>query len=220
VSQALGLGAGARTAALPSDGFTWVTGVADRAPSWFDGVVTVWTTYGVVVFGLLLAVGWWTARGAGDRRRVVAALCAPITTLLAIAASALLKPLFAEARPCLGLPPGTTLLTCPPAGDYSFPSNHAVMAGAVAVALVLVNRRLGLIATIAALVMAASRVWTGQHYPHDVAAGLALGAVIAGAGYLLLRAPLSRLTEVIATTRLHALVTPDAGHLDERKPAA
>jgi undecaprenyl-diphosphatase len=112
---------------LPSDGFTWVTGLADRAPSWFDGVVTVWATYGVVVFGLLLAVGWWTARGAGDRRRLVAALCAPITTLLAIAVSALLKPLFAEGRPCLGLPPGTTLLSCPPAGDYSFPSNHAVM---------------------------------------------------------------------------------------------
>jgi membrane-associated phospholipid phosphatase len=205
--------------ALPSEGYTWVTGLAGRAPSWFDGVVTAWTTYGVVVFGVLLAVGWWTARGTGDRRRVVAALCAPITTLLAIGVSALLEPLFAEARPCLGLPPGATLLACPPAGDYSFPSNHAVLAGAVAAALVLVDRRLGLISAIAALVTAASRVWIGQHYPHDVAAGLALGAVVAVAGYLLLRAPLGRLTEAIATTRLHALVTPAAGHLDEREPA-
>jgi undecaprenyl-diphosphatase len=111
------------------------------------------------------------------------------------------------------------LLACPPAGDYSFPSNHAVLAGAVAAALVLVDRRLGLISAIAALVTAASRVWIGQHYPHDVAAGLALGAVVAVAGYLLLRAPLGRLTEAIATTRLHALVTPAAGHLDEREPA-
>jgi membrane-associated phospholipid phosphatase len=215
VSRALDLGAGARTVP-PGDGFTWVTGLAGRAPSWFDGVVTAWSTYGVVLFGLLLAVGWWTARRTRDRRRVVAALCAPITTLLAITAGALLKPLFAEARPCLGLPPGATLLTCPPAGDYSFPSNHAVMAGAVAAGLVLVDRRLGLVAAIAALVMAASRVWTGQHYPHDVAAGLTLGAVIAGVGYLLLRAPLSRLTGAIATTRLYALVA----HRDEREPAA
>jgi len=37
--------------------------------------------------------------------------------------------------------------------DFSFPSDHAVMAGAVAAGVWLVDRRLGLLTTIAALLM-------------------------------------------------------------------
>jgi membrane-associated phospholipid phosphatase len=62
---------------------------------------------------------------------------------------------------------------------FSYPSGHAVTAGAVAAGLWLINRRLGLIATRAAPVTAFARV----HYPDDVAAGPILGATIALAGY-------------------------------------
>ena len=57
--------------------------------------------------------------------------------------------------------------------DFSFPSDHAVMAGAVAAGLWFVSRRLGIIAAIAAVVMAFARVYIAAHYPQDVAAGLA-----------------------------------------------
>jgi membrane-associated phospholipid phosphatase len=66
------------------------------------------------------------------------------------------------------------------------------MVGAVAAGLFLVNRRLGLLATAAALLMAACRVYIGAHYPHDVVAGLLLGAAVAVAGYALLRRLLIR----------------------------
>jgi membrane-associated phospholipid phosphatase len=62
--------------------------------------------------------------------------------------------------------------------DFSFPSDHATIAGAVAAGLLLANRRLGLVAIIAAVAMAFARVYVGAHYPGDVAAGLGLGATV------------------------------------------
>ena len=59
--------------------------------------------------------------------------------------------------------------------------------------LLLVSRRLGAVAAVAAVLMAAVRVYVGAHYPLDVVAGLALGAVVSGLGWLLLRRPLTRL---------------------------
>ena len=58
------------------------------------------------------------------------------------------------------------------------------MAGAVAVGLVFVSRRLAALAAVAALVMAFARVYIAAHYPADVAVGLALGAVVALVVYL------------------------------------
>jgi membrane-associated phospholipid phosphatase len=78
--------------------------------------------------------------------------------------------------------------------DASFPSDHAVMAGAAAAGLWLASRALGALATAAALVMAFSRVYIAAHYPWDVAAGLAFGALVALLGWLLLRTPLTAVT--------------------------
>ncbi|MDQ0794250.1 membrane-associated phospholipid phosphatase [Streptomyces sp. B1I3] len=53
---------------------------------------------------------------------------------------------------------------------------------------------LGALAVVAALAMAASRVWVGAHYPHDVAAGLFVGALVA----LLLSPALRSRSEALA----------------------
>ena len=71
--------------------------------------------------------------------------------------------------------------------DPSFPSDHATMAGAAAVGLWIVNRRLGIVAAAAALLMAITRVYIAAHYPGDVLAGLLLGAIVAIGTWLLLR---------------------------------
>ena len=68
------------------------------------------------------------------------------------------------------------------------------MAGAVAAGLWLVSVRLGLIATVAAVLMAFTRVYIGAHYPWDVIAGVAVGATVTVLGWLLLARTLTGLT--------------------------
>ena len=68
------------------------------------------------------------------------------------------------------------------------------MGGAVATGLLLVNRRLGLLAALAAALMAFARVYIGAHYPWDVLGGLVLGGAVVLLGWLLLRHPLTNLT--------------------------
>ncbi|MFF0750830.1 phosphatase PAP2 family protein [Streptomyces sp. NPDC004267] len=163
-----------------------VVHAAQAAPGWFDRAADAYSTYGLALFAVLMVHGWWRARGRGDRDRAVRALAAPVVTVAAFAVSSALKLLVRELRPCQSLHV-VTLEACPATGDWSFPSNHAAIAAAAAVALWFVSRRLGLVASVCALAMAASRVWVGAHYPHDIAAGLAVGAAVAMSLGLLVR---------------------------------
>jgi undecaprenyl-diphosphatase len=81
------------------------------------------------------------------------------------------------------------------------------MVGAVTAGLWLVHRRLAVLAAVAAVVMAFARVYIAAHYPQDVLAGLALGAVIGLLGFYLARPLLARLVALAARTPLHVLLT-------------
>jgi len=96
--------------------------------------------------------------------------------------------------------------------DFSFLSDHALVAGAVAVALLFANRRWGIVAGVAAGLMALARVYVGAHYPGDVVAGLVFGAVVAIAGGLLLVPVLNRVVDRLVRTPLRPL-------LSARRPA-
>ncbi|WP_069770102.1 phosphatase PAP2 family protein [Streptomyces sp. LUP30] len=157
--------------------YTDVVNMARHAPGWLDGAVSAWSTYGLLLFAVLMAYGWWRARRTSAAASVTA-LAVPFAVAAAYGVDAALKPLVREERPCRSLRVAT-LEACPAPGDWSFPSNHAAIAAATAVALLFVSRRLGAIAVAAACAMAASRVWVGAHYPHDVAAGLAVGTLTA-----------------------------------------
>ena len=158
-----------------------------RHTGWLHAPVLAYATYGVVLFALLLLGGVLFVRHRSNRD-LAAAGWAPLGMLLAVAVNQPVGRLFGEARPYAAHP--ALLRLADPTKDFSFPSDHAVMAGAVAAGLLLVSRRLGLVAAAAALAMAFSRVYIAAHYPWDVAAGLAFGALVAVAGWLLLRRPL------------------------------
>ncbi|MEV6507223.1 phosphatase PAP2 family protein [Streptomyces sp. NPDC051642] len=189
---------------IDGEAYTDVVNSAQHAPGWLDSTVSAWSTYGLVVFAVLMVVGWWRARRVGAEAAVTA-LAVPVVVVAAYGIDSLLKSAVRESRPCRSLHV-VTLEACPAPGDWSFPSNHATIAAAAAVALFFVSRRLGAVAAVAALAMAASRVWVGVHYPHDVVAGVAVGALLAlGAMTLLKRRPES-LTRRITATRLRPLL--------------
>ncbi|MFB6812365.1 phosphatase PAP2 family protein [Streptomyces sp. NPDC056387] len=187
--------------------YTRITALAGRAPGWLDALVSGWSTYGLALFGLLMAAAWWRARShPGRPGRTAMALAAPAVVVTAFLADTLLKSLIREQRPCRTLH-ALTLEACPPPGDWSFPSNHAAIAAAAATALWLTDRRLGALAAPAALLMAFSRVWVGAHYPHDVVLGVLVGAAVAWPLTLLARrgAPV---VERLRGTPLGPLVAP------------
>src|SRR3989339_442841 len=70
---------------------------------------------------------------------------------------------------------GVNLLIDPPLFAKSFPSDHTTLAFAVAVSVLMINRRLGIPALIVAAVVGLSRVFVGVHFPIDVLVGAALG---------------------------------------------
>ncbi|MFB0614726.1 phosphatase PAP2 family protein [Streptomyces sp. AGS-58] len=184
--------------------YTDVVDLAHRSPGWLDGLVSAWSTYGLGVFALLMVIGWWQARRTAAAA-AVRALAVPVIVVLAYGVDAALKLVVREERPCQSLHV-RTLEACPAPGDWSFPSNHAAIAFAAAVALYSVSRRLGAVAAVAACAMAASRVWVGVHYPHDVAAGAAVGALVSLLAVAALRRPANTLVRQVTATRLRALL--------------
>jgi undecaprenyl-diphosphatase len=106
--------------------------------------------------------------------------------------------------------------------DPSFPSDHAVMAGAVVAGLFLVSRRLGWLAALAAVVMAFSRVYIAAHYPQDVVAGLLVGAAVSLLGFWLVRRLMVWLVEIAERTPLRPVLTtaPRPKALESAEPMA
>ncbi|MER5179006.1 phosphatase PAP2 family protein [Streptomyces sp. NPDC002896] len=170
---------------------------AHDTPAWVQHLLEAWTEAGLLLFGVLFAAAWWRARRGGPGALALAVL-APLATAVAYVCSELVKSAVDEERPCravAGAP--ASLVACPPHGDWSFPSNHATIAGAAAVALTLAWRGIARLAFPMALLMAYSRVFVGVHYPHDVLVGLLIGAVVGYAVVRLGRQPMTRVAEAL-----------------------
>ena len=145
--------------------------------------------------GVIEAMRWITWAGDAAQRSIMMIACAAflfwkkrpkaglimlVFPSLAGATSSLLKQIFARARPDI-VPHLDSF------GNLSFPSGHATSAVAILLlaALLLPKRHRPLWVALAlsiALLIAASRVLLGVHWPSDVLGGLLLGAGFALAG--------------------------------------
>lgn len=172
-----------------------VAGVGAAAPEAVRVVAAIGTEAVIGVFAVLFALVWWRARGR-DAAVMARALVGPVATVVAYLVSEGVKEVWRQDRPCRVLGEVATVVPCPEVGDWSFPSNHATIAGAAAVALAWSGWRVGFVL---AAVAAASRVFVGVHYPHDVVAGLALGAGVALLVPLVARA----VTPLVVRLRAH-----------------
>ncbi|WP_336323346.1 phosphatase PAP2 family protein [Streptomyces lavendofoliae] len=195
---------------MSQDLYRDITDLAHDAPGWLQLVAELWTEAGLLLFGVLFLAGWWRARPAESRAMALAVL-APLGTAFGYVVSELLKSVVDEERPCRAVAgAAASIVQCPAYGDWSFPSNHSAIAGAAAVALALAWRGIVWLTVPMALLMAFSRVFVGVHYPHDVAAGLVLGALMAVLFVKLLTGPVRALADTMRMSR-SALATWLAG---------
>ncbi len=138
----------------------WIAGWGEDA---FIGIVVVWFLIG------------WIRGSARDRQGAITALIGAGAALLA---NQIIIQVWTRPRPFVAHPDTVNVLLSHSA-DPSFPSDHASPAFAIALVLVAFHRKLGALALLLAILISYSRVYVGDHYPGDVAAGAVVGAVVA-----------------------------------------
>lgn len=183
--------------------YRWFNRLADRT-SWAHGFFTFYATAGVVVLALLLLAAFIDARQRDRAVEVAASVWAGAAALVALELGQIIGGAVDRLRPYAVMNDVHVLVDR--SSDFSFPSDHATLAGAVAVGLLLTHRRWGVPAAIAAVLMAVTRVYVGAHYLSDVLAGLALGGLVAYVGFRLLVPQLAKLVVRLATTRAGIVV--------------
>jgi undecaprenyl-diphosphatase len=149
-------------------------------------------TFGILVgLALAVAIALDHRRERRERLALVLALGAAVAASDFIGAQ-VLRPLFGRMRPCFALPPGTFRWLAASSDVGSLPSLHASNFFALAVVARAARRALGAAALGLAAAVSLSRVYVGAHWPTDVLAGAAWGALCAAAALAIVRVPSAR----------------------------
>ncbi len=172
----------------------WLNSYAGRTPA-LDRFVYNLADSALLKGGLFMACFWWLwfkrdEAAVARRQTILTALAGAIIAIAAARALQLMLPF--RARPLhsdtLNLTPPTVVNPDTLDGWSSFPSDHAVLFFALALAVWRLNRTLGIFAFLwASIGICLPRVFLGYHYATDILAGAILGMIVMQAAFLLLR---------------------------------
>jgi undecaprenyl-diphosphatase len=159
-----------------------------------EDTVLAYVNAAEILFLGALLVAFSLVRGPARRGARRAVVAAGLSSGLALFLAQLIAHAVNRPRPFVADPSGVHVFAHH-AADPGFPSDHATAAFAIAVAILLRDRRWGAVALAFACVLAVGRVALGVHCPSDVLAGAALGTLCALALYA---PPVRRLLNRIA----------------------
>jgi len=154
-----------------------INGISRHLPGFLDSFLGFCGEYGVPLASVVVVgLAWWQARRrAGAAVAVAGVAWALIGAVFALMLNVPVRALVDRPRPFVAHP-GRLHLLMDHSANGSFASDHATFTMAVAVGLLLVNRRYGMVAGALALVEGFLRVFMGVHYPSDIVGGYALAA--------------------------------------------
>lgn len=138
-----------------------------------DAIMIFATNYAVPVFAIVLLMMWFFGKEYMKKTVVYSAL----SGVLGILINVLISKIYFEPRPFVTHDDLNVLVDH--ARDASFPSDHTTGAIALAFAIALRNKRIGIVMMVFALLTGFSRMYVGNHYPGDVAMGIVIGLFVA-----------------------------------------
>jgi undecaprenyl-diphosphatase len=159
--------------------------------AWLDAVWIVASSRAFGI-GVALAIVAWLVSAL--KRQVVLPLVQLVAAIAVTDAfgARVVKPAIARSRPSFVLADHLIRVLLPASNVGSMPSLHSANAFAMAMVVTLTRPRAGLVAFPVALLIGASRVGVGVHWPSDVLAGAVYGS-LTGAGIVIgTRAVLAR----------------------------
>jgi len=133
----------------------------------FFATFFIWFLY----FGLVVL---WFIDGKIKKEQVIHAVSA---SLIALFVAFLIKKFFPTVRPFIINGKEIDVLFKPT--DGAFPSEHTVIAFALAVTVFMHDRKVGWWFLVGALVVGVARVFANVHYPIDIIGGAFLGTIVA-----------------------------------------
>jgi undecaprenyl-diphosphatase len=154
----------------------WVNAAAGSIPI-VDAAAIAATQFGVPLLVLCVAIQWWRKTDQTHVRHTCVA--AGLSFLIGLGFNQMLLLFVHRVRP---YDAGVSHLVIPPSSDWSFPSDHATAAFAIAAIFAFHGlRRHAAVFALAALIIGWSRIFVGTHYLTDV-----LGGAMTGIGAALL----------------------------------
>jgi undecaprenyl-diphosphatase len=134
--------------------------------------------YAVFAIFAIVVASWFIRAGTGADRRM-AVYTAAAAAVAGLAVTLAIQHFYFHPRPFVARTDYVLLVDH--SADTSFPSEHTTVAFGMAAGIGVYRLRLGAVLIALASATAFSRVFVGIHYPGDVAAGAAIGAVAAAA---------------------------------------
>lgn len=136
-----------------------------------NNIIIFAAKYVVFIIPLIAFVYWLTL---GKKQKLQFALYGIITLIITFILTRIGSTFYYDPRPFAD---GSVTPLLPHAADNGFPSDHTALAASVAVATFLVNKKLGIILGLLAILVGASRVVAHVHSPIDIIGSIVFACI-------------------------------------------